>query len=189
MRQWPSVFYFSPSKLAQAVCLIATSVVMGCASKNPLMEEPGAAKPISPETTVAQTGTTQPTQGANNTGAGVQTTKEKRLFGIFSPYRIDIQQGNFVSREMVGQIQPGMTPDQVRFILGTPLLADVFHANRWDYAFRLEKGNGEIITSRVSVHFQDNRVARVDAGSLPTEQDYLSLIAGSARKPPKADNK
>lgn len=117
---------------------------------------------------------------------GVQTTQKKRLFGIFSPYKIDVQQGNFISQEQLSQLKTGMTPEQVHFILGTPLLNDLFHANRWDYVFRMQKGSGEVITSRIAVHFQDNRVARIDAGSLPTEQDYLSLIAGSKSDAPKA---
>ena len=49
-----------------------------------------------------------------------------------TPYRIEIQQGNFVSQEMVSQLKPGMSKDQVRFVLGTPLITDSFHADRWD---------------------------------------------------------
>ena len=57
-----------------------------------------------------------------------------RIPGL-TPYRIDIQQGNFVSQEMVAQLKPGMSKDQVRFVLGTPLLADIFHGDRWDYVY------------------------------------------------------
>ena len=53
-----------------------------------------------------------------------------------APYRIEIQQGNFVSQEMVSQLKLGMSKDQVRFVLGTPLITDSFHADRWDYVFR-----------------------------------------------------
>ena len=52
---------------------------------------------------------------------------------MFSPYRPDIQQGNFVSQEMLAQLKVGQTREQVLFILGTPLLTDIFHADRWDY--------------------------------------------------------
>ncbi|TCS36813.1 outer membrane protein assembly factor BamE [Paucimonas lemoignei] len=117
----------------------------------------------------------------------MQTTRAKRLFGIFSPYRIDIQQGNFISQEQLDQLKLGMTPDQVRFVLGTPLLTDIFHANRWDYVFRLQKGNGEVISSRIAVHFEDNRLAKIDAGTLPSERDYLSLIAGKEGDKPKVE--
>ncbi|MFI4940796.1 MAG: outer membrane protein assembly factor BamE [Burkholderiales bacterium] len=116
---------------------------------------------------------------------GVQTSKEGRLFGIFSPYRIDIQQGNFVSSEIMNQIKDGMqrkegiTRDQVHFLLGTPLISDIFHADRWDYVFRLRRGNGEIVSSHVSVFFNGNMLSRLDGTVLPTEKDYISLIAGN----------
>jgi outer membrane protein assembly factor BamE len=67
-------------------------------------------------------------------------------------------------------------------VLGTPLLADMFHSDRWDYEFRLAKGNGELMSSRVSVFFKDNLMDRYEGGNdLPTEQEYLSLIAGSKK--------
>lgn len=126
----------------------------------------------------------QPAAGAAATDAsGVQVSnKGSSLFGFLKPYRIDIQQGNFVSKEMVAQLKPGMTREQVRFVLGTPLLTDVFHADRWEYEFRLAKGNGELVSSRVSVFFKDNLMDRYEGGdNLPTEEEYLSLIAGSKK--------
>lgn len=172
----------APALIAGTLCLLLAAVVAGCASKNPLMEEPAgpsARKTAPPQSTAAAT---SPTASATNSSTGVQTLKERRLFGFLSPYRIDIQQGNFVSREMVSQIKEGMTRDQVRFVLGTPLLTDLFHADRWDYPFRLEKGNAEVTTSRVTVFFKDNRLARFEGGDLPTEQDYLARLAGKPAK-------
>ncbi len=78
---------------------------------------------------------------------------------------------------MMTQLKEGMTQDQVRFVLGTPLLNDLFHAERWDYPFRLQKANGEIITSHVVVFFKDKKVTRFEGGNLPTEKDYLARIA------------
>ncbi|MBB5392437.1 MULTISPECIES: outer membrane protein assembly factor BamE [unclassified Herbaspirillum] len=125
--------------------------------------------------------TKAPEQSAATDASGVKVTgKSNSLFGFLKPYRIDIQQGNFVSREMVAQVRPGLTRDQVRFVLGTPLLNDMFHSNRWDYDFRLAKGNGEIMSSRVSVFFKDGLVEHVDGGEdLPTESEYLTLITNS----------
>ena len=83
---------------------------------------------------------------------------------------------------MVAQLKEGMTQDQVIFLLGTPLLTDVFHADRWDYAFRMQKGNGEITSSRVTVHFKDKLVSSFEGGGdLPTEKDYLARIADKAK--------
>jgi len=115
---------------------------------------------------------------------GVQTIKEKQFFGFLTPYRIDVQQGNFVSSEAMTQLQDGlkrsegMTREQVRFLLGTPLIADVFHADRWDYVFRLRRGDGEVLTSHVTVIFKGNKLDKIDGTTnLPTEKDYISLIA------------
>jgi len=199
--------------LAGTFCLVLASVLTGCASKNPLIDEPApvaaaakpAAKPASQPAvaaseekvaaeaapaaaeTAATTATTEakPAVVAAAPAAatsGVQVKREKRFLGIFSPYRPDIQQGNFVSQEMVAQLKEGMTQDQVIFLLGTPLLTDVFHADRWDYAFRMQKGNGEITSSRVTVHFKDKLVSSFEGGGdLPTEKDYLARIADKAK--------
>ncbi|SFI07580.1 Beta-barrel assembly machine subunit BamE [Collimonas sp. OK307] len=162
------------SALTAAVVFMAA--LAGCASKNPLIDQPTAAVPA---------GTAADTAAASDT-SGVQTIKHRRFLGIFSPYRIDIQQGNFVSKEMLAQVKEGMTREQVRFALGSPLITDVFHEDRWDYVFRLQKGNGEVTTSRVSVFFNGNLLARVDGGNLPTENDYLDKISGGAAEAKKS---
>jgi outer membrane protein assembly factor BamE len=74
-----------------------------------------------------------------------------------SEYKIDIQQGNVLTQDMVAQLKPGLTKDQVRFILGTPVLMDMFHANRWDYVYRLQKGStGEVEMRQFSTFFDDS---------------------------------
>lgn len=205
MQMLPPNFNRVPA-LAGTFCLLLATALTGCASKNPLMEEPApvAAKakpaappvaqaptpaPVAEEKVVASTPTTAPVApaavapapAAASTTTGVQTKQEKRFLGIFRPYRPDIQQGNFVSQEMVAQLKPGMTQDQVIFLLGTPLLTDVFHSDRWDYSFRLQKGNGEVTTSRVTVFFKDKLVSTFEGGDLPTEKDYLERIADKAK--------
>jgi outer membrane protein assembly factor BamE len=83
---------------------------------------------------------------------------------IVTEYKIDIQQGNVLNQEMVSQLKPGQTRDQVRFILGTPLIADIFHQQRWDYVYRFQNGaTGQVESRRFSVFFgQDGRLERVD---------------------------
>ena len=160
--------------LAASVCLV------GCASKNPLIDEPApvAAKPA--ETKVDGVHVSEAPTGIH------------RLLHFLTPYRIDIQQGNFISREMMDQLKEsmqrkeGVTREQVRFALGTPLLTDIFHADRWDYMFRLKKGSGELISSRVTVFFKDNRLVRIEGDQLPTEKEYLTYIAGTAPAPQPA---
>lgn len=78
------------------------------------------------------------------------------------PYRIEIQQGNFVSQETVAQIKPGMSKEQVRQMLGTPLLTDIFHADRWDYVFWREKPGAKRESRKLTVFFEDGKVTRLD---------------------------
>jgi outer membrane protein assembly factor BamE len=91
----------------------------------------------------------------------------------FLEYRVNVQQGNVVEQKQIVQLRPGMTRDQVRFVLGTPLLQDPFHANRWDYVYRFEDGaKGEITMRNIFVYFnaagQLERVGGdVAAGSPP----------------------
>jgi outer membrane protein assembly factor BamE len=122
------------------------------------------------------------TEAPAATASSVRTEKKERFLGFLSPYRPDVQQGNFVSREMVAQLKPGMTQNQVIFLLGTPLLQDVFHQNRWDYVFRMQKGNGDVTTSNVTVYFDNGLVSHYEGGGdLPTEADYLARIADKAK--------
>jgi outer membrane protein assembly factor BamE len=84
-----------------------------------------------------------------------------RIPGV-TPYKPEIQQGNFVSQEMVSQLKPGMSKEQVRFVMGTPLLTDIFHADRWDYVYWRESPSGKREQRRLAVYFEDGRLARVD---------------------------
>lgn len=91
-----------------------------------------------------------------------------QITNYLSPYRIDVRQGNFVTQEMVAQLKPGLTREQVRFILGSPLVADMFHVDRWDYVYRFQPGKGEAQQRRLVVFFQDNKLTRV-AGDVVAE--------------------
>src|SRR5687768_7935931 len=84
-----------------------------------------------------------------------------RIPGV-TPYRIEIQQGNFVSQEMVAQLKPGMSKEQVRLALGTPLLTDIFHADRWDYVFWRERPGADREQRKLTVFFEDGRLTRLD---------------------------
>ncbi|HET9351007.1 MAG TPA: outer membrane protein assembly factor BamE [Burkholderiales bacterium] len=86
-----------------------------------------------------------------------------------TPYRMVIQQGNFISQEMVAQLKPGMTKEQVRFVLGTPLVTDIFHADRWDYVFYREPPGGKREQRNLSVIFEKDRLARVIGDLMPSE--------------------
>ena len=94
--------------------------------------------------------------------------------GFLTPYRMEIQQGNYVTQEMVAQLKPGLTRDQVRFVLGTPLVSDIFHEERWDYVFVRQRANSqEVERRRIAVFFEDGKLKRVDG-------DILAAAAGKA---------
>lgn len=91
-----------------------------------------------------------------------------QVTSYLTPYRIDVRQGNFVTQEMVAQLKPGQTREQVRFILGSPLVADMFHVDRWDYVYRFRPGHGEVQQRVMTVFFQDNKLTRI-AGDVVAE--------------------
>ena len=96
------------------------------------------------------------------------------------PYRPNIIQGNFISKQQVSRIKPGMDREEVKVILGTPLLASNMHTNRWDYVFVLKKGSVEVVEQRrVTVIFDQDKVAEIKGGEdLPTEYELIAEIDG-----------
>lgn len=102
------------------------------------------------------------------------------LVSCLSPHRIEIQQGNFVTQEMVNQLKPGMTRDQVRFVLGTPLVSDLYHANRWDYVYtRQPMDSSDIEQRKIAVLFEDGKLSRI-VGTLAATSG-ASAFSGKAR--------
>ena len=85
----------------------------------------------------------------------------------FTPHKMEINQGNLVSPEMRGKLKLGMSRTQVRALLGTPLIADVFHANRWDYAYRLEQNSKLVDRQRMTLYFDGETLARIDDSHMP----------------------
>ncbi len=102
-------------------------------------------------------------------------------------YRMEIQQGNFVSQEMVSQLKPGMTKEQVRFVMGTPLITDSFHANRWDYVFRRQRANSKELEQRnIAVFFEDGKLKRVDGDVTPAAVADPAAVKTPEAKPEAA---
>ena len=93
-----------------------------------------------------------------------------RIPGV-TPYKMDIQQGNFVTQETVSQLKPGMTKDQVRIVLGTPLLNDIFHSERWDYVYWREDAAGKREQRKLAVFFEDGKLARLDGDIVAAKEE------------------
>ena len=105
-------------------------------------------------------------------------------------YRINIQQGNFLETKLVDQVSVGMTRSQVRFLLGTPMLADSFHPDRWDYLYYLNPRKGSPQRRNLVVYFKDNRLDHFTSDPMPPESMADNLILGHKSKaqptpPPK----
>jgi outer membrane protein assembly factor BamE len=110
--------------------------------------------------------------------AGCESLQRTDSFmGVITPYRIDIVQGNAVTQNQVALLKPGLTRLQVRDILGTPLLADPFHADRWDYVFMLRRPNTDVQRRGVVVFFEGDRVRTFEATELPTEREFVASIS------------
>ena len=78
------------------------------------------------------------------------------------PHKIDIQQGNQVKQEKLDQLKLGMNREQVKFLLGTPLLKDGFNTGRWDYMYYLKPGKGELKKSRIVLYFKGDELSKID---------------------------
>ena len=103
---------------------------------------------------------------------------------LATPYRIDIVQGNFVSREQAAALAPGMPRAQVRDMLGTPLLASAFHADRWDYAFTFSRPGLAPQKRKLTVFFKGDVLERVESDELPTEAEFVASLESRKRLAP-----
>jgi outer membrane protein assembly factor BamE len=112
------------------------------------------------------------------------------FLGVITPYRMEIVQGNVVTQEMAARLKPGMSRAQVRDVLGSPLLTDVFHADRWDYVFTIRRQGAPYQQRRVTVLFEGDTMQSFQADEeLPSERDFVASIdtKRSSRTPPKLE--
>ncbi|TEA78754.1 outer membrane protein assembly factor BamE [Allopusillimonas ginsengisoli] len=98
------------------------------------------------------------------------------------PYRPNVQQGNWITSEQVAQLQPGMTREQVRYILGTPTLQDIFHSNRWDYPYYNNPGYGDDQQRKFTVWFDGDNLIRWEGDQQPDRQPFQKADTGMQEK-------
>ena len=124
---------------------------------------------------------------------GACSTVEKPLEKVaatITPYRAEVIQGNFVSKEQAQVLRVGMSRNQVRDILGTPLVSSLFHGDRWDYAFTIRRQGTAPQQRKFSVFFKDNQLERFEGDELPTEAEFAAGIdnrIGKDHKVPKLE--
>jgi outer membrane protein assembly factor BamE len=110
-------------------------------------------------------------------GCSAMQPTADRWMGVITPYRIDIMQGNVVTKELAAQVKPGVSREQVRDLLGSPLLTSAFHSDRWDYVFTLRRQGVEPQRRSVVAHFKDNTLERLDVPEqLPSETEFVTSV-------------
>ena len=124
---------------------------------------------------LAACGTPKDQAGSFNTGS-------LNPVNWITPYRVDVIQGNFVSREQVEQLRPGLTREQVKSVMGTPLLASLFHADRWDYVFSLQRQGVPNQSYKYTVFFTGDQLVRFEGDTMPSEADFIDKLDTSKRK-------
>lgn len=93
-----------------------------------------------------------------------------------TPYKADVIQGNFVSKEQVEQLRTGMTREQVKAVLGTPLLTSLFHADRWDYVFTLQRQGVKPQAYKYTVYFKGDALERFAGDTMPSETEFIAQL-------------
>lgn len=119
--------------------------------------------------------------GLGQAGCSTGNKASRSIASIVTPYRADVVQGNFVSKEQVQALREGMTRNQVAEILGTPLLASVFHSNRWDYVFTIRRQGVDEKKLRLTTFFDKGVLVRTEGDEMPSELEFVASI--DAKKP------
>ena len=109
-------------------------------------------------------------------GCAASSDNDARFAGLITPYRMEVVQGNVVTQEMAAQLRPGLSREQVRNLLGSPLVADVFHADRWDYVFTIRRPGAASQRRHVTVLFQGDKLSSFEAPQLPSELEFVASI-------------
>jgi outer membrane protein assembly factor BamE len=114
--------------------------------------------------------------GCSNLGLSTDS-----LTRLVTTHRVDVVQGNFVSSEQVAALKPGMTRNQVRDILGSALLVSIFHADRWDYVFTLQRRGLEPQARQLSVFFKGDLMERFEGDTMPSEIEFVAKLESSRK--------
>ena len=114
-------------------------------------------------------------------GCGAIPPCTRGVLTSLMPYEVEIVQGNVVTAEQVAMLRPGLSREQVRELLGTPLLTDMFHAGRWDYVFTVHRQGIADQRRRLAVFFQDGRLDRFEGDEMPGEADVVARLDPRSR--------
>ncbi len=113
---------------------------------------------------------------STNTAPSGTSTSAFNPVNWITPYRADVVQGNFISREQVAQLRAGMSRNDVRNLLGTPLLASIFHADRWDYVFTMRRQGVTAQSFNYSVFFKGDLLDTFAGDAMPSETEFIAKM-------------
>lgn len=113
----------------------------------------------------------------------ISRTMSEGITSVITPYKVEVVQGNVVTREMLARIHPGSSRTDVRDALGSPLLADPFHTDRWDYVFTIKRQGTEPQKRSVVIWFDGETVKSIDAPELPSEDEFVAAITRQRAEP------
>jgi outer membrane protein assembly factor BamE len=105
----------------------------------------------------------------------------RRIASSVTPYKVEVVQGNFVSREQVERLRPGLSRQQVRDLLGTPLVTSLFHGDRWDYVFTMRRKGVEEQARRLTLFFKGDSLERFEGDTMPSEAEFVAEIGAKPR--------
>ena len=109
---------------------------------------------------------------------GLPSVAGDKVLGLVTPYRVEVVQGNVLTKELVARVKLGMSRAQVRDLLGSPLLTDIFHDNRWDYAFSIRRQGAPYQQRQVVALFDGDKLSSLDVpADLPTENEFVAAIS------------
>ena len=114
-------------------------------------------------------------------GCGSVDSASRKIVNVITPYRIEVVQGNFVSKEQVAALRTGMTQLQVRETLGTPLLTSIFRADRWDYVFTIRRPGVDSQARHLSVFFKNGVLERFEGDEMPSEAEFVASLDTGAK--------
>jgi outer membrane protein assembly factor BamE len=107
---------------------------------------------------------------------GTFDSTSNSIASVITPYKVEVVQGNFVSKEQVAALRPGMSRAQVRELLGSPLVTSAFHADRWDYVFTIRRQGAEAQSRKLAVFFKGDDMDKFEGDAMPSEAEFVSKL-------------
>lgn len=121
--------------------------------------------------------------GASVAACSAFNNASRKFADAITPYKVEVVQGNVVTKQQVEALQPGMSRQQVKDVLGTPLLTSVFHSDRWDYVFTIKRPGIAEQTRKFSVFFKGDALDHFEGDEMPSEEEFVASLTSSIKNP------